>query len=160
MGSELAEGSEWSENRELDWNLQGRSLNRGILDLVRNLNRFYRNNPEMHEIETSPESFRWIDFNDSAQSVISFERFNKDRRNGIIFVFNLTPLVRYNYAIGVDEDGDYTEILNTDSGEYGGSGVSNEGVIKSSHTPMHGRESSIELVLPPLSMIAIRRRSE
>lgn len=158
MGSEIAEDSEWSENREINWNLLDRSFNRGILELLKELNGFYRKNPEMHEIESRQESFRWIDFNDSAQSVISFERFGTADKRGIIFVFNLTPLVRYNYAIGVEEDGNYTEVMNTDSIEYGGSGVSNGEEIKSSHTPMHGREYSIELVLPPLSMIAIRRR--
>ena len=160
MGDEVAEDSEWSESREINWKLLDNSLNAGIRDLLRDLNNLYRKNPELHEIESQPETFRWIDFNDAAQSVIVFERFSSDPSSRLIFIFNLTPLPRYNYAIGVDEPGDYIEILNTDSLQYGGSGIANRGPLESSHTPMHGREDSLELVLPPLSMIVLRRNKK
>lgn len=99
--------------------------------------------------------FEWIDSSDSDQSVMSFVRFSPNRTNPVIFVFNMTPVPRSNYKLGVPAPGFYRELLNSDAKEYGGSGVGNLGGVTSRPEPMHGRPYSVVLTLPPLGALAL-----
>ncbi len=157
MGSELGQEHEWSESQELQWNSLSNAFNSDLKRMVSDLNSLYIKESSMHELDNDPSGFRWIDFNDSSQSVLSFIRLDR-KGNGLIFVFNLTPIPRYKYAIGVPDTGYYEEIFNTDSSEYGGSNVRNKHAAVATEHPMHGMEHSIEITLPPLSMIILRRK--
>ena len=156
MGSEIGQETEWSESSELQWGALSDSFNANLKSMVRDLNHLYIHESALHELDTEPSGFRWIDFNDSSQSVISFIRMDKTGKS-LIFVFNLTPIPRHNYSIGVPDAGQYEEIFNTDSSEYGGSNVRNENALGTKEQPMHGMNCSIEITLPPLSMIILRR---
>ncbi len=150
MGMEMAQWNEWSEERQLDWQLLDFPAHSRISLLVGDLNRIYRGHREMHELDCEPRGFEWIDFSDSDNSVISFLRRSTDGR-ALLFVFNMTPVPRKGYRIGVPWKGRYREMLNTDSEAYGGSGVGNYGSVSSEEVPMHGRGQSVSLTLPPLA---------
>jgi 1,4-alpha-glucan branching enzyme len=84
--------------------------------------------------------------------VISFLRKGKKKEDVLLIVCNFTPVVRYNYRIGVPCRGSWTEILNTDAHVFGGSGVLNGLPVEAVNVEAHGREWSIEVTLPPLGV--------
>ena len=121
-------------------------------NFVKTLNHFYIDNSPLWEVDFTWEGFNWISNDDYTQSVISFRRIDK-KGNEIIIVCNFQPVLREDYRIGVPIDGTYSEVLNTESTEFGGCGISNGSAIVSDEIPMHGFEQSISLTLPPLSVM-------
>ncbi|GAF89346.1 unnamed protein product, partial [marine sediment metagenome] len=115
--------------------------------------RIYRSEPALYEVDFGREGFEWVDISDWEQSIISFIRKGKNANDCILVVCNFTPVPRYNYRIGVPFGGFWKELLNSDAGEYGGGGIGNCGGIHASSQPMHGRPCSLELTLPPLSVL-------
>jgi 1,4-alpha-glucan branching enzyme len=81
-----------------------------------------------------------------------------DDADPLIVVGNFTPQVLHSYRVGVPDRGIYEELLNSDSGSYGGSGVSNGNDIGTVPVGAHGRPHSLSLTLPPLGLVVIRRR--
>jgi len=152
-GGELAQWSEFSEARSLDWHVLEKPLHKGVNDLVAELNALYRARPALHENDIESAGFQWIDANDSEQSVASFLRFDKKRERFIACILNATPIVRRDYRIGVPTPGEYATILNTDSIDYGGSGVSTGERLVAVETPQHGLPCSLSLTLPPLAVV-------
>jgi len=155
MGSELGQFEEWDHDSSLKWELLEYGEHRGIADLVRDLNAVAEAAPPLYLLDASPEGFRWIDFSDTDSTIISFRRigFNGEE---VICVFNLTPIPRENYSLGVPLAGSYTELLNTDASAYGGSGLGNLGCVESVPEGRHGLPNSISLTLPPLSALLFR----
>ena len=157
MGSELGQFIEWDYKKELDWVLLQYPAHQKLQKFFKDLNHFYLDTPSLWEVDYSWEGFNWISNDDYTQSVIAFRRIGKDGKE-IIAVCNFVPVERENYRIGVPTPGIYTEIFNTDSVDYGGSGITNGDTIKSEKEPMHSCEESISLHLPPLSVIYLRCR--
>ena len=155
MGGEFAQYREWNHNSSLDWHLLEQPAHAGVQKLVKDLNYFYRKTPALYEKDCNVEGFDWIDCSDNDQSVIAFIRRGNNATGQVITVCNMTPVVRYNYRIGVPVSGRYDERLNTDAETYGGSGVGNFGAVHSDAVGSHGFENSINLVLPPLSTLIL-----
>ena len=128
-------------------------------DYVRALNHFYLEHPEFWEIDYSWEGFSWISHDDTDNSVIAFRRFDQDK-NEIIVVCNFTPVKRENYLIGAPEYNVYKVIFNSDDPKYGGAGTELPEEFAAVDEPMHGFEQSMELVLPPLSVMYIVNTGE
>ncbi|MDA8249369.1 MAG: 1,4-alpha-glucan branching protein GlgB [Rhodospirillales bacterium] len=156
MGQEFAQGAEWNFAGELDWHLLDHALHRGVRDCVRDLNHVYRAEPALHERDCEGEGFRWIVVDDAEQSVFAWLRFGGDGVAPVAVVSNLTPVPRHQYRIGLPQAGAWTELLNTDAAEYGGSGMGNLGRVMANDTPSHGLPASAELLLPPLATIYLR----
>ncbi|MGB0845310.1 MAG: 1,4-alpha-glucan branching protein GlgB [Thiolinea sp.] len=155
MGGEFGQWTEWNEAISLDWTLTQYPAHDALRGLLRDLNALYRDETPLHELDFNPEGFRWIDCNDSEQSVLSMLRFDK-AGNSILAVFNFTPVVREQYRIGVPQAGIYREILNTDSEFYGGSNCGNYGELMTQDKAWMGLEQSLELTLPPLGALYLR----
>src|SRR3990167_936621 len=136
MGAEFGQENEWNHAASLDWHLLEDPLNKGVQDLVRDLNRLYRGAPALHERDFDHHGFSWIDCHDHAQSVLSFLRRGDDPDDIMVVVSNFTPVVREGYRIGVPYAGSYEECLNTDSSYYGGSNVGNSSAVKADEEPM------------------------
>jgi 1,4-alpha-glucan branching enzyme len=156
MGDEFAQEREWNHQQSLDWHLLDDPLHAGVQRLVWDLNRLYRGQPALHQQDCAPEGFEWIDGSDDANSVLVFMRKAKASGDFVVVVCNFTPQVRREYRIGVPESGAYAELVNSDSGAYGGSNVGNMGHIMAEPTPWQGRPYSLNLVLPPLSVLILR----
>ena len=157
MGAELGATLEWDHDSQLEWGLAGDPLHAGIRHLVQDCNELYRNEPALHRLDAEPAGFAWIDFQDASASVLAFARLAGDAgESHCIVVMNATPLVRRGYRIGALRAGTYAEALNTDSAFYGGSNVGNGGSIRTRSLPAHGHAQSLELTLPPLSILVLR----
>jgi 1,4-alpha-glucan branching enzyme len=155
MGGEFGQWREWNHDRELDWDLVQLPKHDGLRRLVQHLNFLYKDEPAFWDQDDSYDGFEWIDFHDADNSVVSFMR--KSRAGDLIaFVVNATPLVRYNYRLGVPQSGFYREVINTDAETYGGSNVGNYGGAQSENTPWMAREHSIMIQLPPLATVAFK----
>ncbi len=155
MGQEFAQPSEWSESRELDWWLLDHHPHRGMQQLVADLNRIYVENPALWELDHERDGFQWIDGGNADQNLLSFLRIDA-KGNQIACIINFAGHPYENFRIGLPKQGDWTELLNTDAEIYGGSGVGNYGSVKSESIPMHGREFSASVNIPPLGAIWLK----
>ena len=157
MGGEFGQSREWHHDRSLDWHLLlAGPYHRALSQLVADLNRLYRGEPALHELDADAAGFSWMDCDDWAQSVISFARFAADRTDLVVCVANFTPVVREGYRVGVPRPGYYAELLNTDGVCYGGTDVGNGGGVMSEPMPWHGQPHSVLLTLPPLAALWLR----
>jgi 1,4-alpha-glucan branching enzyme len=151
MGGEFAQEREWSHERSLDWHLLERLEHAGIQALVRDLNRLYRAEPALWELDSDPAGFWWIEPNDADSNVIAFARASRGAERVIVFVANLSPVPREGYRLGLPRAGHWREAINTDSTYYGGSDLGNLGGVQAEPIPWHGQPVSAEVTLPPLS---------
>jgi 1,4-alpha-glucan branching enzyme len=156
MGAELGQRSEWAHESQLEWELLDHEAHRGISRLVGDLNRIYREEPSLHELDCEPDGFDWAVPNDSANSVIAF--FRRGMSGTALVAHNMTPVPRHGYRIGVPQAGLWTEIMNTDAEIYGGSGQGNLGGVATGPLPVphHGQPHSIDLTLPPLATVVLK----
>ncbi|OPL18619.1 MAG: glycogen-branching enzyme [Candidatus Aegiribacteria sp. MLS_C] len=155
MGSEFGQWREWDHDSELDWELLRYGEHSGLRLLVGDLNRLLASDPVFSGSDCDPSGFRWIDFSDTLSTVVSFLRFSSGGDHAVC-VFNMTPVVREGYTLGVPGPGSYSEVLNTDSESYGGSGSGNLGRVDSREQGMHGLPCSVSLTLPPLAALVLR----
>jgi 1,4-alpha-glucan branching enzyme len=153
MGQEFAQIDEWSEERSLDWHLLERGDHAGIQALVRDLNRIYRDEPALWEVDSEPAGFYWLEPNDADNNVVAFARRSREGRRVIVCVLNLAPVVREGYRIGLPRSGRWREALNSDSELYGGGNVGNWGAIDAEPRPWGGQQFSAALTLPPLGAL-------
>ena len=156
MGSEFGQSSEWNFESSLDWHLLQYPYHEGIKNTITDLNQLYKKQPALYQKQFSPEGFEWINYSDHQNAVIAFIRKGNDPKDDIIVVCNFTQIVRNKYRIGLPRTGKLKEIFNSDSENYGGSGVSNADKIKIETLPYDGRDFSTELLLPPLSVIVFK----
>lgn len=155
MGYEVGQFTEWDYNKEVEWFMTNYEYHKKLNIYIKVLNEFYLNNSELWEIDHSWDGFRWISNDDYEQNIIAFKRINK-KREELIAVVNFSPVERLHYKIGTDE-GEYTEVFNSNALEFGGTGSGNVGVIISSEGPIHGYNSYISLTVPPLSVIFLKK---
>jgi 1,4-alpha-glucan branching enzyme len=155
MGGEFGQWREWSHDTSLDWHLLMFPSHQGVQRLISDLNRLYRTEPALHELDCDPRGFEWVDANDADSSVYSFLRKSRSGEH-ILIVLNATPVVREDYRIGVPFGGWWRELLNSDSEYYWGSGQGNAGGVMAEAVPSHGREFSLRLRLPPLGALFLK----
>jgi len=157
MGGEFGQWREWDHEQSLDWHLlqEGR-LHAGLQTLVADLNRLYRSEPALFEMDFDPAGFEWLDCHDWQQGVVSFVRRAKNPQDLVVIVSNFTPVPRHAYRIGVPSGGLYSELLNTDAEIYGGSNVGNLGGAIAEPIPEHRRSFSLTLTLPPLATVVLK----
>ena len=155
MGTEFAQFIEWNYSQELDWLLLGYEKHAQMQNFVKTLNRFYKDNPALWQIDYSWEGFSWISNDDRDQSIIAFRRQDRER-NDMICVCNFVPVTRENYRIGMPDYGEYELVFNTDSLEFGGEGVGVKELVKTELEPMHGFDQSAALTVPAMSVMYLK----
>ena len=158
MGCEFAQWNEWNEAAQLDWPLLEQAPHAGVQRLVRDLNSVLRHYPALHQRDVQPDGFAWVSHEDAQHSVIVFERRAAPDEAGhaarVLVIWNLTPVVRHGWRIGVPQAGAWRELINTDQTVYGGSGVGN-GVLESEALPWQDQAQSIVMTLPPLATVML-----
>ena len=152
MGGEFGQNDEWNVERSLDWHLAQYPEHAGLQKLVRTLNHRYCVEPELWERDFDWTGFHWLDADDADHSILSFLRISADRSRVLVCVANLTPVVRENYRVGLPSGGRWVEVMNTDLGEFGGSGISNPEVV-GEDVPWQHMTHSASVTLPPLATI-------
>lgn len=159
MGGEFGQWNEWYHEESLDWHLLEYPPHRGVLKWVRDLNHYYRSEPALYELDFEAEGFEWVDFADWENSIISFIRKGRTVEDIILVVCNFTPVLRTDYKMGVPSGGFWEEALNSDSQEYGGGGKGNFGGVEAASKPHHGRPFSLNLTIPPLSVVVFKGKA-
>jgi len=159
MGGEFGQRREWTHDGELEWWVTGMPEHGGMQRWVADLNRVYRAEPALHEVDFAHEGFEWIDCSDTESSVLAFVR--KPRKDGplMLVACNFTPLPRPNYVLGVPAGGSWHEVLNSDARDYGGAGWGNLGGAEAAPVGAHGRPYSLTLTLPPLGVVYMKGRT-
>jgi 1,4-alpha-glucan branching enzyme len=158
MGQEIGQREEWNSATGIRWDLLEFDSHRKLQTLMRELNRFYRGQPALYQVDFHYEGFEWLDFHDWENSIIAFIRRAEDPGDYLIFCCNFTPVPRQGYEFGVPEEGFYEEVLNTDSELFGGTNVGNGGLVSSRPIPRHNRPNSIAVTLPPLAVVVFKKR--
>jgi len=156
MGAEFGQSGEWNFQQSLDWHETENPWHSGIQTWVKALNHLYKTEAAMYEKQFHAEGFHWISYNDSDNCVLAFIRKGDKPKNDLVFVCNFTPVVRENYQIGMPKHGTWTEILNSDSTAFGGSGVLNDQDLQTVKEPFHNFNQSISLTLAPLAVSVLR----
>ncbi|MGE0749608.1 MAG: 1,4-alpha-glucan branching protein GlgB [Variibacter sp.] len=151
MGGEFAQEREWSHDHSLDWHLLDDPAHRGVQTLVRDLNKLYRAQSALHELDCDAAGFDWIVADDTAQSVFVWLRKGRDPNALCVIAVNFTPEVRREYRFHVPRGGRWAEILNTDSEIYGGTNVGNNGAVQAQALPDGSFE--LRIVIPPLAAV-------
>ncbi|HZT39505.1 MAG TPA: 1,4-alpha-glucan branching protein GlgB [Bryobacteraceae bacterium] len=161
MGSEIGQYEEWNSSSSVRWELLNFEYHRKLQTTVRELNRFYRSEPALYEVDFSYQGFDWVDFHDVENSIIAFLRWSEGRKQFILFACNFTPMPRKHYRLGVPKPGLYREIFNTDAEMFGGSNMGNgPELIPAEPVEFHNRPQSISVTLPPLAVVAFRWAAE
>ena len=156
MGSELGSEREWAHEGGLDWGLLGRQRNAGLCRWVADLNRLYREQRPLHELDADPSGFEWVQMDADDISVLSFLRRDSSGQS-VLVVCNFTPIPRHQLPLGVPEDGSWIELLNSDATDYGGSGVGNLGAVQAEPVPWRDRSHTVHITVPPLACLFFRR---
>ncbi|CBK75603.1 alpha-1,4-glucan:alpha-1,4-glucan 6-glycosyltransferase [Butyrivibrio fibrisolvens 16/4] len=149
MGQDFAQGTEWSEARELDWYVLDNPNHRHVSRMFKNLLHIYREYPAMYEQDLSWAGFEWINANDGYRSIFSFIRKSKSGKNDILFVINMTPMAYEDYRVGLPTNKKIKLLLDSESKEYGGNGGKISEVIVPKKEECDGREYSAAFPLAP-----------
>ncbi|WP_037319028.1 1,4-alpha-glucan branching protein GlgB [Salegentibacter sp. Hel_I_6] len=156
QGCEFGQSEEWDFQNSLDWHLLEYDSHKGVQELIKSLNEFYKSQPALYEKQFVPEGFEWIDYSDAENSVISFIRKGNEPKDNLIIVCNLTPIPRENYRIGLSESGILREVFNSDKTQFYGSGNYTNKSAKTSTKTWHSRKYSAVIDIPPLAMLAFK----
>lgn len=152
MGGEFGQWGEWDHSKSLEWYLLERKLHRDLQRFVMNLNRLYRTEKALYEVDFASSGFEWIDVDSADQSVLAFRRKAKDPQDSSILIMNFANLRHEQYRVGVPYPGFYCELLNSDAVEYGGRGhILGKRGVKAQELSWHGCPFSVTVTLPPLS---------
>ena len=149
MGQDFGQEREWSETRELDWNLLGEEQNKGMHEYVKELLALYRKYPALYTIDNDWAGFEWLNADDADRSTYSFYRKDKTGKNNIMFVLNMTPMKWENYKLGVPKKKKYKLLLNSDDKRFGGNGNVIPAEITAVKEPCNFKDYSISFDLPP-----------
>ena len=158
MGGEFGQWREWNHEASLDWHLLAVPAARGRARAgCADLNRLYRSEPALHELDCDPAGFEWIDCNDWRRERAHLPAPGRDGRRAVLVALQLHAACRgYNYRVGVPRGGNWRELLNSDAAAYGGSGQGNCGGVDAEPIPDHGRPFSLNLTLPPLGAVFLK----
>ncbi|MBN2024856.1 MAG: 1,4-alpha-glucan branching protein GlgB [Pirellulales bacterium] len=156
MGSDIGQWNEWNYDAGLQWDLMQWASHQGLQRCVADLNRLYRRELALHQLDFDWRGFEWIDCHDHEESVLTFIRRAKDPDDFLVVCCNFTPVPRAGYRVGVPRLGWYDEIFNSDSTYYTGSNVGNGPGIQAEDYASHGRPASLCVTLPPLATVILK----
>lgn len=154
MGQEFGQIDEWAEHRSLDWHLLENGKHKEIQTYVKDLNKLYKDEKALWELDFNENGFNWIDCNDGDSSIVTFTRRGKNKEDVLTFICNFTPVAHNYYQIHLPDEGEYKEIFNSDELKYGGSGVINNGKIEAKKEFFNG----VHIKVPPLGVIVFKKK--
>ncbi|WP_419747833.1 1,4-alpha-glucan branching protein GlgB [Clostridium perfringens] len=158
MGCEFGQFVEWREWEELQWNvIEEFDIHRKTKEYFKALNHFYLENSSLWSLDYEEEGFKWIDADNSEESVLSFIRIGNNKKEKLIFICNFTPEVYYDFKVGVPELGEYVEVFNSDSLEFGGAGnIMGDSILKATEESFKDFDYSISVKVPPLGTLVLK----
>jgi 1,4-alpha-glucan branching enzyme len=156
MGAEFGQLSEWYCKQSLDWHLLDNPMHAQLLHCVGTLNKIYKNNSSLWELDNNTEGFAWLDLEDRDNSIISFARYDTDKNNHLVCIMNFTPQPQNNYKVALPASCNYDIILNSNNKEFGGSSEDNLGKILPVNQPYAQGRFHAKIDLPPLAALILK----
>lgn len=156
MGSEWGQFLEWKFNEELEWIDLEDELNQQMQFFTSELNEFYRQSSCLWELEDTRETIEIIDADNRSESVLSFVRQGKKKKDFCLVILNMTPVERKNFQIGVPYEGTYEEVWNTEMKEFGGTWEKHNKPCETSNNKFKQFEYSIKTTVPALGAIILK----
>jgi len=156
MGNEFGSTSEWNYHTELPWGLLQYPSHRGIQACVRALGHCYQQEPALYERQFQQGGFEWVDLNHRPESVVAFRRKGLRAGDDVLVVLNMTPVVRRDWTLRTYGKPSWTEIFNSDSYDYWGTGDTYNPEIPVRPVNQDGDMYELTLHLPPLGAIFLK----
>ncbi|MCI5650256.1 MAG: 1,4-alpha-glucan branching protein GlgB [Fusicatenibacter sp.] len=152
MGQEFAQEKEWNEKASLQWDVLDNERNQQFKDYMAALQKVYKEYPALHELDSAPEGFEWINGMEWEKNLLIFLRKTEKKEETLLVVCNFSNMEYDDFRIGVPYPGKYKEIFNSDAKGYGGTGVVNPRVKMSKKMEWDERPDSISVKIPPLGI--------
>ncbi|WP_434799764.1 1,4-alpha-glucan branching protein GlgB [Terrisporobacter vanillatitrophus] len=157
MGGEFGQGLEWRYAYGLEWQLLDREQHAKTKAFVKDLNYFYIAEKSLYEVDNSYKGFDFIDPHNEEKSIVTLMRKGKDEEEFIIVVLNFTPVVYYDYKVGVPYLGTYEEVFNSDDEKYWGSNQTMKNAdLFAVDEKWHNKPYHIKIKVPPLGATFIK----
>ena len=149
MGSEFGQFLEWKSEEQLEWGNLEDEMNAKMSRFTSQLNHFYKEHKELWEIDDSFDGLEIIDADNRDQSVLSMVRKNR-KGDLLVCVFNMAPVERKDFTIGVPVSAVYEEIWNTELEEWGGVWKEHNPTVQSQEGLWKDYEQTLTFTLPAL----------
>jgi len=159
MGGEFGQLGEWNESSQLEWNALERDEHAKMGQFSKDFLKFYHETGALWELDHHPFGFSWIDPNNEVKSIFSYIRFAKNGDH-LIVICNFSPDPYPSYKIGVPQQQQYIEIVNSDDIKYGGSGQINPKPLESVNEPFNNQPCHIQLTIPPLGCTILKQSKQ
>jgi 1,4-alpha-glucan branching enzyme len=156
MGSEWGQFLEWKYDHGLEWVDLNDPLNQKMQLFTKTLNEFYLANRALWEIDDQETTLEVIDADNTAETVLSFIRHGKRKKDFLVVAMNFTPVERRNFRIGVPYSGSYQEVLNTEMQEFGGTWVQHNIASQTGKVPFKQYQQSITTTLPAFGTLILQ----
>ena len=157
MGNEFVQGLEWRYYEELEWQLL--KDNKGSKDIqkyVKALNTLYLEEKALwHD---GQDAFEWIEHENIDENMLIFLRKSPDTDDFIIAVFNFSGKDHDKYPIGVNLEGEYECILDSNEKRFGGSYQGRKRIYKTIKKAWNNREQCIEVKIAKNSTIFLKHK--
>lgn len=162
MGSEFGQFLEWKFDYQLEWNNLEDEMNQKMQAFTSHMNGFYKDHKSLWQIDDSYDGIEIIDADNRAESVLSFIRKDDkgDKGDFLVCVFNLAPVERQDFTIGLPVAGIYQEVLNTEMEEFGGVWKKGNPETRTQKAKWKDYENTLSFTLPALgaSIWRVKRR--
>ena len=156
MGGEFGQWKEWNYKDQLEWYLLDYPLHKGLQKMVATLNRLYKEEPALHELEMERDGFEWLNEKDWEREVLVFARKGKKER--IVAVCNFADTIYPDYRIPLAEDGIYEEIFNSQAKEFEGWDENPKRIVEAEEKPCCAHPYSTSIDLPALGVLFLKKR--
>ncbi|WP_017756211.1 1,4-alpha-glucan branching protein GlgB [Calidifontibacillus oryziterrae] len=156
MGGEFGQFDEWKDLEQLDWFLLDYDMHNKMHAYTKKLVNFYKVEQALWELDYSWEGFEWIDADNNEQSILTFIRKSSKKEDYLVIICNFTPVVYYDYKVGVPDNTSYLEVFSSDKTEYGGSGKLNNDELYSNKGSWHQKPYYISMTIPPFGISILK----
>ncbi len=156
MGNEFAQTGEWNHKAELEWELLQYDCHRLMKDYVAALNHLLRSAPALHQRQFEPGGFEWVDLNHREEGVLVYMRKGYRKKDNLLIVLNVTPVVRRNWKVRVQGKMTWSELFNSDRKEFYGTGDVFNPAPELTIVDKKKQLVEINCHLPPLGMVVFR----
>ena len=151
MGGEFAQYNEWNFEQSLDWHLTQYHYHKGVQETIKELNKLYKSSKALHQLQFSNQGFEWLSYDDAQNSILSYVRKGKTKKDRLVVVCNFTPTPHESYQIGVPEGTSLSLLFNSDDPKFGGSGFNLDTILSINNNYSYGKNQSVILRIPSLS---------
>ncbi|MGC9492246.1 1,4-alpha-glucan branching protein GlgB [Vibrio genomosp. F10] len=152
MGAEIGQTAEWNHDDQLQWFLLEFDRHKGVQNLTRDLNKMYRNELALHELDSDPRGFEWRLQDAADVSILAHERISEQGER-VLVVTNFTPVPQDEFVLGMPVAGEYELLLNTDNAHYNGSDYHVFDTAATQTVESEGLSQSLSLRIPPLATV-------